>query len=73
MDRFGLWSIPFVVILLSAGEVSRRVLDPLLRSLQPEWPGWLVTLLAPLPGLILVGSIGYLLFRRADPSRHNQT
>lgn len=72
MDRLGLWSIPFVIVFVAAGEFSRKVFTPLLRSIQPGWPDWLVTFISPLPGLVLVGAIGYWLFLRLDPSRRSR-
>lgn len=69
MDRFGLWGIPYMVVVLTAGEMSRQALAPALLSSQPDWPVWLVKLIAPLPGLVPMIVIGYLIFRRLDPSR----
>lgn len=72
MDRFGLWGIPYMVVVLMAGELSRQALAPALLSSQPDWPVWLVKLIAPLPGLVPMIVIGYLIFRRLDPSRRNR-
>ncbi len=63
MDKLGPWAIPYVVVLLFAGEVSRTLLRPVLTSIQPVWPNWLITFVAPLPGLLLVGGIGFWLYR----------
>lgn len=67
MDRLGLWAIPYVVVLIFAGEVSRVLLCPVLASIQPAWPAWLITFVAPLPGLLLVGGIGFWLYRHLKP------
>jgi len=72
MDRFGLWSIPFVIVLAGAGELSRQILTPWLHTLHPDWPSWVGYIITPLPGLVLVGAIGYWLFRRLDPSRRGR-
>ena len=72
MDRFGLWGIPYMIVVLLAGELSRQTLAPGLQLSQPEWPVWMVNLIASLPGLVPMIVIGYLIFRRLDPSRRNR-
>ena len=72
-DRFGLWAIPFVIVLLTAGEISRQLLAPGLQFLQPDWPEGIVGLVASLPGFVPVWIIGYWLFRRLDPARRQRS
>ena len=72
MDRFGLWAIPYMIVVLVAGELSRQALAPGLQLSQPEWPAWIVNLIAALPGSVPMVIIGYLIFRRLDPSRRTR-
>ena len=71
MDRFGLWSILYVIVLLAVGEVARQIFAPGLQSLQPNWPEGIVNLIASLPGFIPMWGIGYWLFRRFYQSRRS--
>lgn len=73
MDRLGLWSIPYVIIVLAAGELSRQAIAPGLQALQPDWPHWIINLVASLPGFVPMWLIGYWLFRRLDPLRRNRS
>lgn len=72
MDRLGLWSIPYMIAVLAAGEFSRQVFAPGLQALQPGWSLWIVNLAASLPGFVPMWVAGYWLFRHLDPSRRSQ-
>lgn len=72
MDRLSLWSIPYMIVVLAAGEFSRQLIAPGLQVLQPDWPQWIINLTASLPGFIPMWIIGYWLFRRLDPSRRSR-
>ena len=57
MDKFGLRSYFFMISILLAGIVSDIIFSPILRSAEFNWSDCLVTIVAPVPGLALIGGI----------------
>ena len=73
MDKFGLRSYFYMISILFAGIVSDIIFSPILRSAKFNWPDCWVTIVAPVPGLALIGGIAtWHIFRLEKAMREGQ-